>query len=1119
MRAYAITPGTNGNVTTYSSQEQNFTTEVQVVTTMDVIHIKTDYAVGVGKVVSGSYEGTVTERGVCYTSSSTNHTPHIDDVDVTKISSGSGVGNYSVEMTGLSANTTYYMRTYAIVTDDDDNTTVYYGEKRVFTTHVHMQNGTIEVNDAGFVFTDSDADPDGGWYNHFEDYTIVFIPENSSKGIQIVFDSLLINNDYLYFYDGDISPNNLIGVYTCNDYHAYSHGTNEQVSVFGLGGNLFTVTSHSYMTVRFSSDYHWRDYGWRARVSQVSYTPQPPTIAKLACSNEEFELLPTSKGQYSTTLKYSYATNGEEPGEPTFVYDTDSHTPININGNYTSVKFKVMTEIKESDTANAVISEMKVYTFGDESIVEPPYSPVITLIENTSTVSISVVRPGDLNDTWSIRYTLDGTDPITSSTAQVITHTDENPNTYEVTTSGTVALPDCVTVKAVVQGTTCPEYFSEIAEWQCDENLTIQLLPPTITFDGNGSTASTTITASATDCTIYYKVNGGAQQTYTGPFQVNANDRVEAWVEKAPATIYLPSTHAIATYLPGNDNPGSGTGVFGEVVYLDDREPHSWSYYSDKNQPVHSLNPKDVKITYFGFGDKTMTTTNTDNDPANSAFNGDVAPDAVAVGPGAPGNQFVYFETLEAGRYSIDNSGYINLEPDYDGANHDYPYTTIPNPFSVRPTYTTVTTTRNIYVRGTIQDNAFGYINVTYTDVNNTQQTWSGYINWSQQQGSIYPVANLQVLAGTQVSFSLYTAGWGQNGGSIGAEVRYDDANGAVIWNERAYYNTNNQNNPVTVSATVQEGGPGGGPIITNTDYRGFYAWRVKRLKGVTIKDAYGTTYDEEENPIIPAETRLLFHIENEYDNEVDFEALWAKAYVVESNTESGLNANVSYERNFVVGVTNIGTNSLTVPVTYSSYYPDGTQVYYGNVTLGNFTCRADTKFEYMNLRFGTNSNWGFNPSNDIALTADNHYFCLGRGLNIDEENTPNRVEGIPNANQNDLKYTLRVESGKYNRLSFVRDNDTRRIISGRYLVKGIMGCDYDRAQNVNDNLIFGNNPNFTPDNYDNDVNNRIFLSYGMSFTGTQNLDRQTFDLVVKSGQYQPQFWYNGGNGRHSRSF
>ena len=1115
VRAYAVA----GTDTTYSAQEQTFQTQVQVVTTVDVIHIRTNYAVGVGKVVSGSYGGTVTERGVCYTSSSTNHTPHINDSDVTHISSGAGVGNYSVEMTGLEENTNYYLRTYAIVTDGDEIDTVY-GEKKVFNTHVHMQNGTVEVGDGEFVFTDSESRD--GWYDHNEDYTLVFIPSNPSNGVKIDFNSMLINNDFLYIYDGDISTSNLIGVFTCNDYHAYKHSgdpDDSPISVFGMGGadgngKIFTVTSHSHMTLRFVSDYRWRDAGWTAHVSQAPFTPQPPTIAKTACTNNEFVLLRTSKGQHSTTLKYDIAFGGEEPETPNTIYTG----PINIgNGEY-PVKISVMTEIMETADSSR-FSETKTYIFGDESLVIPPYQPTIVRNGNTSSVTISVVRPADLNDTWSIKYTLDGTDPATSATAQVISYTTEDEITEEVTTIGTVDLPDFCTVKAVTQGTTCPDIYSDTTEFEytCGVDSQIKLLPPTITFNGNGNTATTTITPSTDGCTILYIINDNDYDndtvTYEVPFTVFTNDRVKAWVTKADTVCYDDSEPAIRTYLPGGDNPGSGSGLFGDVVYLDDREPHSLSYYSDGDQPVHSLHPADVKITYFGNGTGTVSTTDGPT-PASNSWTADAT--GVQVGPGAPGNQFVYFETLEAGGYSIDNSGYINLEPDYDGANHDYPYSLIPNPFSVRPTYTTVTTTRNIYVRGTVQDYANGYIDVTYTDVNNAQRTWSGRIYYDGH--SIFPEANLEVLTGTTLSFSLFTD-WAQqnnNNAHISCEIRYDDANGEMIWNPSAYGN-NGQNNPVTGSTTVQEGGSSGG-TITNTDYRGFYAWRVKRLKGVTIEDAYGKSYDVDS--IIPAETRLLFHTENEYNNEVDFEALWAKAYVVESNTESGLNANVSYERNFVVGVTNIGTNSLTVPVTYSSYYPDGTQGgYTGNVTIGNFTCRADTKFEYMNLRFG-NIDWGgFNPSNDIALTADNHYFCLGRGLNIDEDNTPNRVEGIPNANQNDLKYTIRVESGKYNRLSFVRDNDNRRIISGRYLVKGIMGCDYDRAQNVNDNLIFGNNPNFTPDNYNNDVNNRIFLSYGMSFTGTQNLDRQTFDLVVKSGQYQPQFWYNGGNGRHSRSF
>ena len=1115
MRAYAQNSGGTGYGAVVT-----FTTPIAPpsVTTVGAIHVTSVNAVGLGRVIN-DWGSPVTRRGICW--SITDTIPTIDGSGCSYGTSGTGIGNYSVEMNNLQPNTTYYVRAFA-----ENGVGIAYGEVKTLYTTVHMQNGTIVVDD-DFIFTDSEADD--GWYVHNEDYSLVFIPENTNNGVKIEFNSLLINNDYLYFYDGDISDNNLIGVFTCNEYHAYQHNGDSQISVFGLNGNIFTVTSHSYMTVRFVSDHQWRDAGWVAQVSQVPFTPQPPAVAKLACTDDIFELLPTSKGQYSTTLKYAIAYGGENPGDPNTVYSVG--TPININGSY-PVKIRVKTEVVESEGADTLSSVSRLFTFGDESLVGHPDAPTITPpASGTSSVTLSVVRPAALNDTWRILYTLDGTNPADPANTNVYTidATSED-SIHNVITSGTVALYDFCQVIAVVQGTTCPDLYSDTTSFIYDDYNTIYLVLPTITFEGNGNTATTTITPPTEGCIIYYTVNGGPTQIYASPaidgnpaipptpFAVNANDCVEAWVDK-PGDNYVASGHAVSTYLPGNDNPGSGSGLYGDVVYLDDREPHSWSYYSDGDQPVHSLHPADVKITYFGNGTGTVSTTNGPT-PANDSWTADAT--GVQVGPGAAGNQFVYYKTLESGGYEVENYNnidFITLIPDYEGNSHDYPYSLIPNPFSVRPTYTSVTTTRNIYVRGTLQNNAYGYIDVTYTDANNIQQTWSGYINWNQNQGSIYPEANLQVLAGTTVSFSLYisNAGW-TNSGSIGCEVRYDDANGGVIWNGTAYYNnngnTNNQNNPVTGSVTVQEGGPGGGPTITNTDYRGFYAWRVKRLKGVTIKDAYGTSYGE--NSIIDAETRLLFHTENEYDNEVDFEALWAKAYVVENgNTASGLNANVSYERNFVVGATTIN-GALNVPVTYSSYYPDGTVAINGNVNMvGNFICNNDTKFEYMNLRLVNNNGQG---SEAIEIAANNHYLCLGRGINNAANNTINRVEGIPNQDQEYLKYTIRIESGKINRLSFVRDNDTRRNINRRYLVTGITGCDYDRARNDNDNLIVAAN---TPmeDNARNDINSRMLFSYGMDFRGPENLDRQTFDLVVKSGKYQQPYWQDGGWGRHSRTY
>ena len=132
---------------------------------------------------------------------------------------------------------------------------------------------------------------------------------------------------------------------------------------------------------------------------------------------------------------------------------------------------------------------------------------------------------------------------------------------------------------------------------------------------------------------------------------------------------YVPSAVKSDFYVPAG-----GSGLSDDIVLLDDREDHSWAYYSmgGTDNPIHSLNPKDVKITYFGNG---ITMKNNSNYTSNTSSNDYEASSGVAVGVDAPQNQFIYLKTLE------------NENADGTGAN--YPYTTIPNPFSKRPTYGT----------------------------------------------------------------------------------------------------------------------------------------------------------------------------------------------------------------------------------------------------------------------------------------------------------------------------------------------------------------------------------------------------------------------------------------------
>ena len=99
----------------YYGEEKSFTTlpvlngtSAPSVFTLFVTDIHSNYAVGYGYVAgNGGLE--VTERGFCWSSSTSNPT-----IANSHIANGSDLGQYSVAMTALMPNTTYYARAYAI---------------------------------------------------------------------------------------------------------------------------------------------------------------------------------------------------------------------------------------------------------------------------------------------------------------------------------------------------------------------------------------------------------------------------------------------------------------------------------------------------------------------------------------------------------------------------------------------------------------------------------------------------------------------------------------------------------------------------------------------------------------------------------------------------------------------------------------------------------------------------------------------------------------------------------------------------------------------------------------------------------------------------------------------
>ena len=129
VRAYA----TNSKGTAYGEEISFITPYIPTVTTNTVTSITTNSAVCGGNVTSDG-NLTVTARGVCW---STSPNPTISN---SKTTNGTGTGSFTSNITGLTANTTYYVRAYAT-----NNIGTAYGEEKSFTT-----NGTL----AGYEWVD-----------------------------------------------------------------------------------------------------------------------------------------------------------------------------------------------------------------------------------------------------------------------------------------------------------------------------------------------------------------------------------------------------------------------------------------------------------------------------------------------------------------------------------------------------------------------------------------------------------------------------------------------------------------------------------------------------------------------------------------------------------------------------------------------------------------------------------------------------------------------------------------------------------------------------------------------------------------------------------------------------
>ena len=591
------------------------------------------------------------------------------------------------------------------------------------------------------------------------------------------------------------------------------------------------------------------------------------------------------------------------------------------------------------------------------------------------------------------------------------------------------------------------------------------LLPPVITIDDDGNV---TLAANPANSSLngynppeyfYYTVNGSdpdpsnvgpVTSYYGGSFTVTNGQIVKA-VAKADG--FANSAIASETY-----KVASGTSSYG-VVTLNDYEDHNWSYYqASADLPdgypdaLHSPYPRNVQITYYGYGNKTLSTADAAA-PAANTFTGNTTAADVKVGIADEGHTFLYYKTLER------------------DANGRYPYELIPNPFYVRPAVTTYTGTQTLrLVMSDAGGDGWGgsQLIVDFSD-NTTTRTF-------QLASGSTQTTTFTVSSGVTVTLTWVTGG-GKND-ECSFVLSYDG--GSTIYESGA----NPRNGKLKVFKVAG--------TYTVSSYTGFYKWRVKSVTDGSIYavssggNAIATTSTtSDDNVMLDAETTYYFvpsdagttNANNATSMQVELEALWARAEIYNNGFSKGYN---SVERNFYItsgGSSTALTSNLGAPCTYSSFYPNGTTNGTTAATLANRkTNRADfsatyaSKIEYIIL----------NNDNNRTISANGKYFVLGRGVEASGTICANTIQGL--SSNNTTSFRFRMESGSCNNLYFMGTNGQT---SG--VLTAILGSDYDRAKNDNTHIR---------------VYSDILVSNQGYIGANNNVGADAFVCTAKSGNY-----------------
>ncbi len=991
---------------------------------------------------------------------------------------------------------------------------------------VYMHDGNSYVGNSGVKFYDSGGPSKGPanfwlhWFGRNQDFTYTFNPETAGYAIQVDFGTFTAYTDNNGANDPHalLDPSQVEATFSLrlNDAELSIYdgaAVDESKLITTLTGTIyepFTVMANGPITFRFKS-YSYTEEGWGATVKQVAaseYKLQKPAISMEVCSDLVI-LYPTTLGasiRYTTNGTTPSATNGTVYSYP-FALDSypTNVKAVTVNGNNYSV-------------------EVADKTYNDYDATPVPNISVVPIERDGNTI---IINPGEvpdhLNETYAVIYTYATNGGTPEDPVYLGYQNPENVGTYLDPDGWNGSMPGLVhfdwntpntNFKFRIVAKTCVKQ-SAVKTYQFGK---LQVPDPELTISDNGDNTGAADITWESGYVIRYTTDGSNPTTTNGtlvssgtsvsvsPLAPGTNVKVVAYklTNGEVDANYDLSNVINEMYLPG----GGNSGTYGGIVILNDFEDHSWSYYSDGDQPIHSLKPADVKITYTGYGPNTMTSTSTANMPAGSAFDADVTSSQVAVNTDAPENQFIYLKTLE--NANADGSG-------------NYPYTMIPNPFQVRPKYeesggggtsaptidVTIGSGNNtaeylptynyynyslseqIYLAseigsaGTIRTISFRVSsnassrNMTIYLMHTNKANFTGKKDWVSVSSSnqVYSGAVSFINGWTEITLDTP---FEYNGTSNLILAVDDNSNSSAYYSSRMYFYTYNSNNDRVLYYYSDNTNPNpsnfssngtlgtylnqvkfsGGSSSSSSEYRGFYAWRVKSLSdGLSIK-AGANTYTSSNinnNSIIYADQEVEFITSNTKGNEVEFEALWAQAYVNSSSyvSNSGDYKN-AYERNFKVGTS---LNTYTYPVTISCLNPDGTGTVSNVTRSSNYTATNDVKIENMNLRMS-----------DYYINGAGYNLTIGRGVQYGGTSTNNVASAVYGYYSDDYNatpsfshdFTVRVESGRYQEIYALRGNGVSYTSGTSYVTTTssafteniVLGSDYDRANgNTNTKL------------------------------------------------------------------